>query len=149
VSALRKFLAIQWKERMLLMEAWLYLGAARAVLLVFPFRRIAPRLGRQLKPEQVVIADSPAPAAARQVGWAVDIMARHTPWASACLAQSIAGKLMLRRRRQSSVLYLGMKKDESGKLAAHAWLRSGRDILVGAAGQETFTVLGMFGEHEG
>ena len=149
MSALRKFLDLHWNERLLLMEAWLYLGAARAALLVIPFRDIAPRLGRPWGADAVPIADSPAPAMARQIGWAVEIMARHTPWESACLAQSIAGKFMLGKRGLSSLLFLGMKKDEAGKLTAHAWLRVGDEILVGGAGHSTFTVLCSYGDVQG
>ena len=73
-------------------------------------------------------------------------MAGHTPWDSACLAQSIAGKFMLRRRGLSSCLYLGTKKDERRNLAAHAWLQAGNEIVIGGGDHETYTVLSAFVE---
>jgi hypothetical protein len=146
VSALRKFLALPLRRQLLLLEAWTYLGAARAALLSLPFRRLSRYLGAQLNPEREVYLTGPAPAAAREIGWAVEVMSRHTPWESACLAQSVAGKFMLRRRGLGSLLALGLRKDEAGKLTAHAWLRSGGQILIGGAGHETFTVLSTFGE---
>jgi hypothetical protein len=129
------------------MEAGFYLGAARAVLLSLSFRRLSRHLGKQLDPSVETPSSSGAtPAAALEIGWAVELMSRHTPWESACLAQSIAGKFMLRRRGLTSRLSLGLRKDEAGKLTAHAWLRSGNEILIGGRGQEMFTVLSTFGE---
>lgn len=144
MKALGKFLGLGWTDRFLLLEAWLYLGAARAALLAIPFRRIAPHLGRQLPAEDRAPSRTAADAAARRVAGAVELMARHTPWESACLAQTIAGKFMLRRRGLSSHLFLGTRKDETGSLTAHAWLQAGDEILIGGAGHETFTVLGRF-----
>lgn len=146
MSALGKFLAPKWRERLLLLEAVLYLGAARAALLTIPFKYISRSLGQQLPADTVAPRGAPVSTAARQIGWAVKTMGRRTPWDSACLAQSIAGKLMLRKRGLASLLFLGMKKDEAGKLTAHAWLQAGNEILIGAAGHETFTVLSTFGD---
>ena len=77
---------------------------------------------------------------------AVELTARRTPWESACLAQAIAAKLMLRRRRIASLLCLGTRMDETGKLVAHAWLLHGNEILLGGTGYASFTLLTAFGE---
>ncbi len=146
MKAARKFLALDWRDKLLHLEAWCCLGAVRLALWVVPFRRIAPHLGRQIPPGQdEPISEMPA-GAARKIGVAVERMAHHTPWESACLAQAVAGKYMLRRRGLPSRLYLGTRKDETGKLTAHAWLRSGSEIVVGGAGHQTFTVLSAFAD---
>jgi hypothetical protein len=149
VNALRKFLALPAGKQLLLIEAWMYLGAARAALLSLPFRRISRHLGRQLNSQDEAISNGPTSVAAREIGWAVELMSRHTSWESACLAQSIAGKFMLRRRGLASRISLGLRKDEAGKLTAHAWLRAGNEILIGGSGHEEFTVLSTFGEPDG
>ena len=149
MNALRKFLALSWEERFLLLEAYYYLGWARFTLLRVPFKQIAPRLGRQLKKEEIPSQNVPPTELATQVGWAVDVMSHRTPWESACLAQTMAGKFMLRRRGVSSLLYLGTKKDEFGEFVAHAWLQSGNKILLGGGGAQTFVVLSTFGEKKG
>jgi hypothetical protein len=145
VSALRKLAALNWRDRFLLLEAWIYLGAARAALLAVPFRHIARCLGRQFPPDHAVDEESTAPNDARRIAWAVEVMSRHTAWESACLAQAIAGKFMLRRRRLVSWLFLGTRKDAAGNLEAHAWLQCGSEILLGAGGRESFTALSSFG----
>lgn len=146
MKALRRLRELSWHDRLLLLEAALYLGAARAALLSLPFRRIAVHLGRQVAPDQVSPSPLAAPSDARKVAWAVDVMARHTPWDTACLARSIAGKFMLRRRGLPSWLFLGTTKDPSGNLLAHAWLRYGNEVLIGGGELDRFTPLSSFGE---
>jgi hypothetical protein len=146
VKAVRQFRALSWHDRLLLMEAAIYLGAARLALLTIPFRLIAPYLGKQVAPEQVAPSLLLAPSGARRIGWAVELMGRHTPWDSACLARSIAGKFMLKRRGLSSWLFLGTMKDPGGDLRAHAWLRYGKEVLTGDGALEGFTALSAFGD---
>ena len=134
---LHRLLRLSWAERLLLIEASFWLGLARLAILALPFRWIAPRLGRHV----AGAAPAGAPGQAdrlRRIAWAVTAASRHTPWKSACLAQAIAAKVMLRLRGLPSTLYLGVAKDGDGGLDAHAWLRSGDLILTGERGRERF-----------
>lgn len=49
---------------------------------------------------------------------------------------AIAGKMMLKRRKIPSTLYLGITRDveKENSLKAYAWLRSGIHILTGNKG---------------
>ena len=143
MNAFRKFFALSWRERFLLFEAFYYLGLSRFKLLTVPFKRIAPHLGKQLAKDEIQPLDVPPTELAKQVGWAVDVMSRRTPWESACLAQAMAGKFMLQRRGISSLLYLGTKKDDFGEFVAHAWLQNGNKILLGGE-VESFVILSAF-----
>jgi hypothetical protein len=53
---------------------------------------------------------------------------------------------MLQRRRIPSTMYFGVAKDAAGQFMAHAWLRSGSQILTGSQGQQQFTVVASFAE---
>jgi hypothetical protein len=44
-------------------------------------------------------------------------------------------------------MYLGTAKDETGKLIAHAWLRSGPLFITGAEVMEQFTVVSKFAKN--
>jgi len=147
VTRARKFLALDWHGRLLLLEAWLYLGVARIALLVLPFRLISRRLGPQLAASDDSVSKGVASPEARRVSRAISVMAQHTPWESACLAQAIAGKSMLGRRGVPSILYLGTRTDETGNLAAHAWLRVGTTVVLGGPDDRVFAALAAFGDH--
>jgi hypothetical protein len=131
------------RKCLLLLEATCLLGMARAIVLLIPVKRFASLLGR-LHAETPAESTAREAAAAQRVGWAIRFASAYTPWESNCFAQAIAGKLMLRARRISSTLYLGVKK-ERGELAAHAWLRVGPRIVTGGATQPQFTAISCFG----
>jgi hypothetical protein len=128
----------------LLCNVVIRLGMTRAILLLVPFKYIAPKLGRQMKVEVDDSNKDNPPEWARRIAWAVEIAAWQTPWESACLTQAITGKFLLKQHGLETRLFLGMKRDPQGELSAHAWLKAGNVIIIGANGHETFTVLSVF-----
>ena len=135
---LRRFLQMSHRQRLMLIEAALFLGLARLALLTVPFGRIAPWLRRS--------PDSGACDAETvlAVGDAVTIAARNVPWNAVCLPQAMAAKAMLARRGQGSALHLGAAK-ASDRLTAHAWLVAGGEVVVGEAGIDDVAPLARVG----
>jgi hypothetical protein len=140
-----KWRAQSWTNRLLLVEAYAFLGLMRAMILVIPFRQILRLFG--------LIAGSngdplslPMTQQAARIGWAVRAAAAHTPWHSTCLAQALCGMTMLRRRKMKATLYLGIAKHTSlpQKKVAHAWLYCGGATLTGAEEKERCVMLASF-----
>ena len=138
--------ALDGRDWLLLAEAGVAVLAAQAALALVPFRRVADGAGRLVERPGDAAADPGQRAAAEKIGWAVRAVARRTPWATKCLAQALAAKWLLNRRRLPGTLYLGVRGTQTaGKsLAAHAWVRSGGMTLTGESGAESFRVIGMF-----
>jgi hypothetical protein len=86
----------------------------------------------------------PADRRAEAIGWAVQGAAVRTPWLSACLVQSLAAHVMLRRRGLPSVVYLGVAKDAAGNFIAHSWLRCGDRIVTGGGSQQRYSVIAAY-----
>jgi hypothetical protein len=135
----------KWRSLHIFAEAWLWLGLMRIAILCMPFEQIARRMGLQLVDSEPADPGAPAPVA-EKLGWAVRAAARRTPWKSACLAQALACAMMLKRRSQPGMLYLGVRRDEgnAASLLAHAWLRLGERILTGAGGHNQYTIVARF-----
>jgi hypothetical protein len=144
---LKKFFALDWRTMLLFLEAFIYLGWAR-YLIYLPFGKVAPSLGAHLQ-ETSNGADEANKAALQKIHYAIHIMSQHTFWESKCLVRALAGMRMLQRRRIESTLYLGTSREQSGKLIAHAWLRSGSFYVTGAEGMERFTVVSTFAKRIG
>lgn len=142
---LRKFIARSWLDRRLIIAAFLWLGAMRAAILVFPFRRIVTIFGLT---EGSVSAgtDPPCDERAAAIGWAVRAAAARTPWESTCLVQALAGMAMLQVRGILGTLYLGVAHNAVGseRLAAHAWLSCGNAVLTGDTAREQYAVISSF-----
>lgn len=73
----------------------------------------------------------------RDIRWAIDAINRTVGGRFTCLMQAMAGKAMLNRRGVENTLVLGakLKREEAdpggAPMAAHAWLRVGRLVLLG------------------
>ena len=73
----------------------------------------------------------------RDIRWAIDAINRTVGGRFTCLMQAMAGKVILNRRGVENTLVLGAKlrrdKAEAGDapMAAHAWLKVGRLVLLG------------------
>ncbi|MCD1161139.1 lasso peptide biosynthesis B2 protein [Peribacillus frigoritolerans] len=138
----RNFLRLNFKTKLLLIEAFLHLGRAR-YLKSISFSKVAPSLGEQMKETSYTSNPSDKEVLA-SISRAIHIMSRYTFWESQCLVKAMAGMKMLEKRNIDSTLYLGTAKDENGELIAHAWLRSGPFYITGAEVMDKFTVVSKF-----
>ena len=132
-----RFRSLTWKMKLIYLIAYFLLGVVRLGIIVLPFKHIAPILGKKNKSTTLEVERDVLMKAAK-IGFAVETMGRFTPWESKCLVRAITAQLLLRVIGTPSTLYLGMSKDESNKLIAHAWLRCGKLIITGASESVNF-----------
>jgi len=147
VKKIKKFTKLSAKEKNLFMEAYYTLGMMRAAILRISFKRLTRSLEHQAKKSELVQLNKEQMQMALSIGKAIEQAAVHTPWESACLAQSLTAQRMLKKRDIPGVFYLGAAKDEEGKekMKAHSWSQCGDQIITGGGGHEKFTVLSVFG----
>ena len=140
---LRRFYRISRSRKRLLGEALIALAIARAAMALLPFRRIAAWMGTSG-------AETPATATvaeicvAKEIGWAVCVIARRVPWDGRCLAQALAGTGMLRRRGLEGTVSFGVCRGGNSELNAHAWLRFGSCMVTGGPGHQRFNSFTTF-----
>lgn len=127
----------------MLMEATCLMGLIRLAILIFPFRHIASLMGEQMS-ESPEYINAGMHAKAIEIGWAIRKMSTFTPWESKCLVQALSALIMLKTRKIPSTLYLGIAKNEPGKLVAHAWLRCGELIVTGNRERRLFKAVARF-----
>lgn len=142
IARIHTFISLSSKEKFFLIEAYLFLGWAR-ILKMVPFSKVAPTLGDHMKETSHQYVESQKKII-KNISHAIHIMSKYTFWESQCLVKAVAGMKMLERRGIESTLYLGTARDVSGKMVAHAWLRSGLYYLSGAEEMGKFTVVSTF-----
>lgn len=145
VKKIRTFFSLDIKKILLILEAFFFLGLA-CILKSMPFSKVAPTLGIHMD-ETPLSNNQSSTTILMNISEAIHIMSRHTFWESKCLVRAIAGMKMLERRQIESTLYLGTAKDGTGKMIAHAWLRSGSFFVTGAEGMERFTIVSKFAKN--
>lgn len=75
-----------------------------------------------------------------RVGNRVARVTTKAPWETKCLCRAWTAQYLLKKRHVHSTMYLGVGKDETGKMVAHAWLRCGQVFVTGGNGSEYTTV---------
>ena len=123
LDVIRKFVRLRTPDRAVLTRTVLTLAAARLATGVLPFavgRRLL--VGEQRSSTPTVTRD--------QVRWAMSRAQRVVPGAT-CLPQALAAEALLKRGGLPADLRIGVMKDASGKLLAHAWVESEGRIVVG------------------
>lgn len=142
LNKIKIFSRLTNKTKMMMVEAIFLLGWAR-ILKSLPFSKVVPSLGVAMVETDMNIEDSKKETL-REVAVAINIISKYTIWESMCLVKAIAASKMLEKRGIESTLYLGTSKDETGKMIAHAWLRTGQYYITGGEGIEKFTVIGKY-----
>jgi hypothetical protein len=127
-------------ERRLLAEAVGALAVASFLIALVPFRRVASFV------RPIEASPRKADAQLRQIAavrWAVAAASRRVPWRAKCIEQGFAAHWMLRRRAVPAVLHYGVAKRDGG-LAAHVWVRSGSNDVIGCENSGEFTEVAQF-----
>lgn len=132
-----------WQHRRLVAEAGVALLRANCTVLLTRGRRLTRSLG---EPAGDAL---PQPSAsdletARDVGWAVELLAVRGPLRTACLGQALAARRLLQRRGIASTLTLGLRRRDDGGLGAHAWVRVGGHTVTGGRGRNAFAPVAGF-----
>lgn len=81
----------------------------------------------------------------KQITWAIERSSQLLPWDGLCLVKALTAHIMLKKRKLSAIIYMGVKKDsQTNELEAHAWVKANNQILTGKQGHKNFTVVSMF-----
>ena len=141
-APLVKLWRLSGSDRLLVMQATLWLAVAAVAIATLPFQRVgllaAQRLRRPTPP------DSIRHAKIKRIRWAIRVAAARVPWRALCFQEGLAAQFMLRRRGIPSVLYYGAAQDEQNGLLTHVWVRD-RDVeVVGGEIASRFAVLATF-----
>ena len=71
---------------------------------------------------------------------------RYAPWNTECLTQALTAKWMLEKRKITSLLIIGFKKDADSEIRGHAWLKVGDFFITGYRPDlENYVINGRFG----
>lgn len=65
----------------------------------------------------------------------------RTPWKSTCLVKALAAQKMFSKRHIPHSIHFGVKKNDSGKLEAHAWVSVHGTVVIGGESLGEFVEL--------
>ena len=125
------FIDLDWRERLLLVEALVVVVMVRLGLWLLPFRRL-----RNLVSEigqRSVRSHNAMVMSIDRIAWCVRAASQCVPGAT-CLTQALSGQVLLARRGYPTRLQIGVSKKSREELEAHAWLECDGQIVLGDHG---------------
>ena len=142
-SRLSRWRAMPASNRLLLLEAFAALSAARCALALLPARWIFRWLGRPLRTKRASV-----PGAPERIRWAVLAAARYGPLSFVCFPQALAAHAMLRRRGISSIMHYGVRRSADRQMRAHTWLEVDHRMLLGGETATLFAPIHSAGSND-
>jgi hypothetical protein len=64
----------------------------------------------------------------------------YTLWKTECYTRALTAKIILNRHGLPGTIYIGFRKDASGRYFGHAWLRSYDRVITGGEEMHEFNV---------
>jgi hypothetical protein len=143
IRQFHNFRCLTFKMKILVITVFLLIRIFRLLIIIIPSKHLSILLGRKME-ESPTALDPVSQLRALKTAWALNVISNHTRWDRKCLAQAITGQIILRILHIPSTIYLGVSKDESNNMIAHAWLRSGEHVLTGGFEGDQFKCVSYF-----
>ena len=128
-----RFLGLPTHDKTLVMTAAFHVLSVRVALWLLPYRVV-----RKWLTQRKAIHSNNLGCA--QIAWAVSTVSRYVPGAT-CLTQALAAEWMLRCHGYNPYFHIGVTKNQSRALEAHAWIEVEGKVILGDTGLERFTPL--------
>ena len=125
------FMHLNWRERLLVVEALAIVVMVRLGLKLLPFQKLRALVNKA--GQHRVGSRNSAAAPIDRVAWTVRAVSEFVPGAT-CLTQALSGQVLLARRGYPTCLHIGVAKERQDELAAHAWLECDGRIVLGDHG---------------
>ena len=118
-----------WTEWRLLIRVAVLIACIRLGLQVLSFKRTSALVKRTSNPR--VNKDELSFQERRRLIWAVRSLSKRMLSTKPCLTQSLALLWLLRRRGEDVQVQIGVRKNDAGEFAAHAWVEKEGSVLIG------------------
>lgn len=117
---------------MLFLEAVFVSAWIRFLLSFLPGSYRFRWMGKAVKNQPLVLdLSSSQLSLISRVQLAIARVHRYVPWNTECYTQALAAKFLLQKRGIPSLLSIGFKKDDAGKIQGHAWLTINEWVVTG------------------
>ncbi|WP_085635209.1 lasso peptide biosynthesis B2 protein [Marivita geojedonensis] len=148
MTATRRFLRTPRHRKALLIEAAAALLLGR-FLTLFPMRLHTRVLGLPMRETSLFLPIAQIGVAMR-VSSAVQRASMVVPFKAVCIEQTLATRLLLKRRGIPTTAYFGVHRDAEKRTSdpdgfnAHAWLRAGERVIIGGPDVSEYLPLAKF-----
>jgi hypothetical protein len=130
-NKLGKWVSLSFSDYLLVLEALFYLFVSNVLIFLVPFRLWNQWIGDKNGSTTTGVYKSDHTDKRRMVLKGVRRAVKLFGNKPKCFAISLTLKKMLERRGVPVILYLGVNRDNTRNLMAHAWVTSGEKVIYG------------------
>jgi Transglutaminase-like superfamily len=128
---------INTKEHHLFINSFILLALVKLGLLLLPFQTLRRLLANISQPNPKLKQTSLS-----NIIWAVNASTYYMPGGAKCLARALTCQVLMKRRGYYPELRIGVAKNNTGTLEAHAWVENQGKVVIGyLADLSRFTTL--------
>src|SRR5437763_1079496 len=131
MTAIAKAARLPRADRRLVLQALAAVTAARIGLLVLPLGAVRHIVRAMLRSGSRLPVEARRPL--ERIIWAVVAVGKRAPLGTTCLASALTGQALMDRHGYSARLRIGVKRDQTGAFAAHAWLEHDGHVILGGS----------------
>ncbi|MFH1728805.1 MAG: lasso peptide biosynthesis B2 protein [Pseudomonadota bacterium] len=143
MKRIKKFLRLKSENKLFVLELAFFLFFARISIIILSPKYLKIILGKHKQNDEAQNVDFQM---LNKISYYINKVSKYMPVKSNCLPQAIAAKIMLKRRKINSTLYIGMGKDKkNNSLIAHAWLKVGETPVTGGKNNAEYSEVAYFG----
>ena len=141
VKGLRRFFQAPLSKKLFFLKTLCVSFLVRFLIFGLPFRWVKHLLNLNLCPPETIEPryEMVKTGAGRTVLNMINTVHRYFPWKNTCLVQAITGKILLKQRAVKCIIVMGLKKDGTETLKAHAWLVNTEGVITGFDEKQEFT----------
>jgi hypothetical protein len=144
---LRKCFQLQPLDFQLLIIALLVLNATRLGLYLLPFQAVYQQIMKVASLLAQINAKAVKQIEIARLRWAIEAVSRRLPYPPKCLARALTMQVLLRWQGYPNQIQIGVAKNQSGQLEAHAWVESNGKVVIGQVSNlSQYTLLPAFEE---
>jgi len=142
-----ELLSLEPRRQRLLFESAMLIAISRIGLRCLRFRWMNRWIERESAARRSKRVRSSSESV-EEIAWAIGIASRAIP--ASCLAQAMAGTILLARRGHAASLHLGVMRGPQESLGAHAWVECDGRVVLGRNDRfEEYTALGAINRRAG
>ncbi|WP_036477735.1 lasso peptide biosynthesis B2 protein [Myxosarcina sp. GI1] len=123
------FIDLTGKERRLLIDTFVLLGLIRLGLWLLPYGTLSYLLDKVR--QQFFNYQKVSHIELDKILWAIDLCSRYWFREVKCLAKALTTQTLMSSYGYCSQLQIGVAKNRSGNLEAHAWIENEGKIVIG------------------
>ena len=126
---LKTFLTFPARLKLVLLHSIILIAMVRLMLIVVPFKKIRRRFQKYSGSTRLnYLRPGYSPS---EIVWGVKLASKYLLRKKPCLVQALVLHSMFQRRGHPSTLRIGIRKNGSKDLQAHAWVESNGKIAIG------------------